>query len=297
MVAPIVNIKYLCLITAALTLGASHASSHPIEEPNHTAIGHVLSGSEHLVLLVVIGVVTGCLMLTRKRPQVLAGNIGLIGFIVYETYSHASASSLLQGLEFFVVATIISLIAWRGVYLCVPVIRWIVKSFRPISHRYLCLADNYIGFPDAKAHCDIPCKIYDPAVATISALSVIRLIDIINETLAAGDQGSADFQNTMSRCVQRKEEESEKLKQEVRIIWGDYFKEPQFESFPELHELTHKIMMLASAAKQKVDREEALTLLESVNTFSEIFWATKGVDTERKTAPYPPSLEVVRPKL
>lgn len=31
------------------------------------------------------------------------------------------------------------------------------------------------------AHCDIPCKIYDPAVAQVSALSVVRLMDIIAE--------------------------------------------------------------------------------------------------------------------
>ncbi|MFL2733206.1 MAG: superoxide dismutase [Ni], partial [Gammaproteobacteria bacterium] len=31
------------------------------------------------------------------------------------------------------------------------------------------------------AHCDIPCKIYDPIVIQIAALTVVRIIDIIEE--------------------------------------------------------------------------------------------------------------------
>ena len=37
---------------------------------------------------------------------------------------------------------------------------------------------------DAHAHCDIPCKIYDPSTAQIAALTVIRMIDIIEEAIA-----------------------------------------------------------------------------------------------------------------
>ena len=55
-------------------------------------------------------------------------------------------------------------------------------------------------------------------------------------------------------------------------------------------------MMLASATKQGTDRKKAEELLELTNQFAEIFWTTKEVETERKIAPYPPSLAVVRPK-
>ena len=34
--------------------------------------------------------------------------------------------------------------------------------------------------PKAYAHCDIPCKIYDPA-AQYAVLSVIRIIDLLKE--------------------------------------------------------------------------------------------------------------------
>jgi len=34
---------------------------------------------------------------------------------------------------------------------------------------------------DVKAHCDIPCAVYDPAVAQYAALSVLRFLDLIGE--------------------------------------------------------------------------------------------------------------------
>tara|TARA_B100000214_G_C23940750_1_gene615610 strand:+ start:447 stop:1037 length:591 start_codon:yes stop_codon:yes gene_type:complete len=191
----------------------------------------------------------------------------------------------------------VSLVSWRIAYFAIVGSFGLRKRFNNVVFKTIELIDGIKKFPVARAHCDIPCKIYDPYIATVSALSVVRLIDIMEETQSKGDSSSGDFQNTMSRCIQRKEEESEKLKQEIRIIWGDYFKEPQLEKHPEIHNLVHEIMILASATKQTVDREKGLKLLESVNKFAEIFWSTKDIETEKKIAPYPPSLEIIRPKL
>ncbi|MEM9305270.1 MAG: superoxide dismutase, Ni, partial [Pseudomonadota bacterium] len=126
-------------------------------------------------------------------------------------------------------------------------------------------------------------------------LSVVRLMDIMAE--AAGKPAGLDQANTISRCVMRKEEEAEHVKQEIRVIWGDYLKQPQFERFPNAHELVHRIMLKASACKQGVDRADGVALVDLVNEFADLFWATKGVATERKVCPYPPALEVVRPVL
>ena len=158
------------------------------------------------------------------------------------------------------------------------------------------LLDRVLGVEEVAAHCDIPCKIYDPSTAQIAALSVVRLMDIMHETAGKGDSGLA-HQNTIARCVFRKEEEAEKVKHEIRIIWGDYLKAPQFEAHPNAHDVAHKIMLKASACKQETNRADGEALVELVNEFAEIFWATKGVETERKTCPYPPSMEVVRPVL
>ena len=157
--------------------------------------------------------------------------------------------------------------------------------------------DAVTDIPTAGAHCDIPCKIYDPAVAQIAALSVVRLMDIMGEAAAGAETLSLDAQNTIARCVLRKEEEAEKVKQEVRVIWGDYFKTPQIDAFPEIHDLTHRIMQKASACKQGTTRADGEELVELVNRFAEIFWQTKDVKTERHGCPYPPNLPTVYPVL
>ncbi|MEM7542276.1 MAG: superoxide dismutase, Ni [Pseudomonadota bacterium] len=161
-------------------------------------------------------------------------------------------------------------------------------------HAILRSLDHVSPLETVSAHCDIPCKIYDPSTAQIAALTVVRMIDLIEETEA---NGSASSLNSMVRFISVKEEHGIKCKDEIRIIWGDYFKAPQLEKFPEIHELTHNIMMLASQCKQTVDRDKALSLVEQVNRFAEIFWATKDVATKRSVCPYPPALEVVYPDL
>ena len=147
---------------------------------------------------------------------------------------------------------------------------------------------------NAYAHCDIPCKIYDPAVSLVAALSVVRLTDIL---LEIDDLSSLDSQSNLARVVVQKEDEAQKVKDEVNIIWGDYFKEPQLEAFPETHEIVHGIMRLGSKCKQEVSREAAEELLRELNRFVDIFWKTKDIETKTVIAPYPPALPMVVPIL
>ncbi|MEM1145291.1 MAG: superoxide dismutase, Ni [Pseudomonadota bacterium] len=164
-------------------------------------------------------------------------------------------------------------------------------------HKLLSAADKLADIPTADAHCDIPCKIYDPISAQIAALTIVRMVDLIHDLKDSGSDDPIAFANSMSRFVATKEEHGVKVKEEVRVIWGDYFKAPQMEKFPEIHDLSHSIMLLASASKQHVDRDKAVELVEKVNRFAEIFWATKGVEVKRRECPYPPSLELVYPDL
>ncbi|MCP4969512.1 MAG: superoxide dismutase, Ni [Arcobacter sp.] len=143
-----------------------------------------------------------------------------------------------------------------------------------------------------KAHCDVPCGIYDPISAQIAALSVIRMVDLM-EALEKSD--SLEYINTISRHVSVKEEESEKVKHEIRVIWGDFIKPPMVEKYPNVHALAHNIMALASANRQHVSKAKALELLEAVNEFAEIFWALKEVKTKRVKANYLPNEEIVVP--
>ena len=146
----------------------------------------------------------------------------------------------------------------------------------------------------AHAHCDIPCKIYDPVVSLVAGLSVVRLTDIL---LELENIDSMSGQAQLARIVGQKEIEAQKVKDEVNIIWGDYFKEPQLTDYPEVHNIVHGIMRLGSQCKQEVSKDAAEALVNALNGFADIFWKTKGVETQRVVAPYPPALPVIVPIL
>ena len=148
---------------------------------------------------------------------------------------------------------------------------------------------------DVSAHCDIPCAVYDPGVAQYAALSVVRFLDLIGE-MPENIESKKDLAH-LSRLVQQKEDHAIEVKEAVRIIWGDYFKEPQMEKFPEIHDLTHSIMMIASKCKQDIDRQNGIDLVEKVNRFAEIFWATKDIQTETKKSLNPPHMDIIVPVL
>jgi len=163
-------------------------------------------------------------------------------------------------------------------------------------HKLIKNLDKKIAFAEVSAHCDIPCKIYDPSAAQIAVLTMIRMVDLLQELQSVGII-NATSQAEFQRLITQKEEHGVKVKQEIATIWGDYIKAPQLEAFPELHELTHSIMLLSSKAKQTVNKEVSLELLAKVNRFAEIFWESKGVATYTATCPYPPQQSVVYPDL
>lgn len=136
------------------------------------------------------------------------------------------------------------------------------------------------------AHCDIPCGIYDPHSAQIAALTVLRMLELLNDSKDTHD---------ISRYTVVKEEHAEKCKNEVRIIWGDFFKEEDLNS--ELNALVHRIMELASKAKQGKAIKQGEELVEAVNQFAEIFWSKKGVKTKRVAAPYKVEAQITIPEL
>ena len=153
--------------------------------------------------------------------------------------------------------------------------------------------DDKFSFEEAKAHCDVPCGIYDPIVAQINALTVVRMMDL----MAALEGSGVSYDNSMSRYVAVKEDHAEKAKHEIRVIFGDFINNAHIEAHPELPALFHKIMKLGGKARQTADRENGVAFVEAINEFAEIFWAVKGVATKKAKAPYAPALEVVYPDL
>ena len=122
-----------------------------------------------------------------------------------------------------------------------------------------------------RAHCDVPCGIYDPAEALLAAKTVARMVKLIDGV--EGDDTAA--RNKFTRCVTVKEQHAEKVKKEVQVIWSDYFKPVHLEAHPDLHTKVWNLLKLAGENKQHIDAALAAKLEASVKEFSDIFWATK----------------------
>ena len=132
--------------------------------------------------------------------------------------------------------------------------------------------DSVLGIREVSAHCDIPCGIYDPISAKIGAQTVLKMAVRI-EAL-----DSSEDVNTYSRYVSVKEEHAQSVKNELNILWSDYFKPEHLADHPNLHELFWNANKLAGANKQGVSSDSAKQLVEAVDEIANIFWATKGVE-------------------
>ena len=157
--------------------------------------------------------------------------------------------------------------------------------------------DKFHPFPEAKAHCDIPCGIYDPTPAQIDALTVVRMMDLMAGLATGDEKPRIEYHNSIERYIAVKEEHAEKAKHEIRVIWGDFIKDTHIEKYPELPGLVHKIMQLGSKSRQTADRANGLAFVDAINQFAEIFWSIKDVKTKKAKAPYAPNLEMVYPDL
>ncbi len=139
----------------------------------------------------------------------------------------------------------------------------------------------------ANAHCDGPCGVYDPADARIKAEAVLSMTKKILALSppAAGDTAAwAAYLNTMSRYVAIKEEQAHKAKEELLVLWTDYFKPAHLEKYPDLHNTFWQAAKLCSACKVEVNLDHAEELMSTMKTIHDIFWATKGRDVPYYTA-------------
>lgn len=123
------------------------------------------------------------------------------------------------------------------------------------------------------AHCDVPCGIYDPKPAQIAAATVLKMVEKI-ETLPKENPSVVD-RNNFVRMVWTKEEHARKCKEELLILWTDYFKPEHLDKFPNLHETFWKAAKLCSKNKQSVDIQAAKDLVKAVDEIAEMFAASK----------------------
>ena len=120
----------------------------------------------------------------------------------------------------------------------------------------------------ARAHCDLPCGVYDPAQARIEAESI--------KAIAEKYQANEDPE-FRTRALIIKEQRSELVKHHLWVLWTDYFKPPHFKKYPQLHQLVNEATKLAGASgtKSSADPQVAQELLDKIDEIAKIFWETK----------------------
>lgn len=125
----------------------------------------------------------------------------------------------------------------------------------------------------AYAHCDIPCGIYDPKPAQIAAATVLKMVQLIKDI--PQDDPSMENRNKFVRCVLTKEEHARKCKEEILILWTDYFKPEHFEKYPDLTDKIKAATKLCSENKQHIDEDKAQELVKAVDEIAAVFAETK----------------------
>ena len=123
-----------------------------------------------------------------------------------------------------------------------------------------------------RAHCDLPCGVYDPEQARIEAESVFRLQEKY--------QGSEDAVYR-ARAVHIKEERAELVKHHLDVLWHDYFKPEHLEAVPNLHELFWNANKQVSKVKASTDLADAKKLLEMIDDVDAAWKATGGNEKTR----------------
>lgn len=151
--------------------------------------------------------------------------------------------------------------------------------YTSIMKRLLFVVTKILPKKIAYAHCDIPCGIYDVKPAQIAAATVLKMVEkiITPPTMDTKDPVSVrNFHNAMTRYVMVKEEHAKKCKEELLILWTDYFKPEHLDMFPRLHELFWKTAKLCSKNKQEVSIESAQALVKVVDEIAELFAKSKS---------------------
>lgn len=148
-------------------------------------------------------------------------------------------------------------------------------------NKILATLANTQNIEDVSAHCDGPCGVYDPASARIAAEAALSMTKKLLDAGAASDVAA---QNTQSRFIAIKEQQAHLAKEELLVLWTDYFKPPHLEEYPDLHEKFWNAAKLCSAVKVEVSLEKAEALMAAIEDIHNIFWATKGRDVTYYTA-------------
>jgi nickel superoxide dismutase len=124
----------------------------------------------------------------------------------------------------------------------------------------------------ARAHCDLPCGVYDPEQARIEAESCFRIMEKY--------QANTD-ETFRARAIGIKEERADLVKHHLDVLWHDYFKPEHVEKVPNRHDLFWKATKAASKVKASVDPADGKALLDLIDEVDAAWMATGGEEKTR----------------
>ena len=145
--------------------------------------------------------------------------------------------------------------------------------------RLLARLDRQNPAPVASAHCDGPCGVYDPASARIAAeaaVSMTKKLLALEVPDASDKEAYVKYHNTFARYVAIKDEQAHLGKEELLVLWTDFFKPHHLEANPEIHEVFWKAAKLCSTVKVHVSLEAANELMDTMEQVHDLFWNTKN---------------------
>jgi nickel superoxide dismutase len=99
---------------------------------------------------------------------------------------------------------------------------------------------------------------------------------MVKKAMEIGEESTPDNDNNFIRMVMTKEKHAERVKRELAILWGDYFKPEHLKTFPELHDKIWQALKQASAVKQHLSVEECDKLIAQVSEIADIFAKSKS---------------------
>lgn len=122
------------------------------------------------------------------------------------------------------------------------------------------------------AHCDVPCGIYETDTMTHAADTCRRMVEKFEEL---GDTSEPEHMNQFVRIVQTKEKHAQLCKDQLYILWSDYFKPEHLEKFPDLHDKFWQAAKQCGKVKQTLSLEECDKLIEQVHGIAHMFADSK----------------------
>ncbi|MCY3804405.1 MAG: superoxide dismutase, Ni [Candidatus Saccharibacteria bacterium] len=118
-------------------------------------------------------------------------------------------------------------------------------------------------FKIVDAHCDGPCGHYETDTLKNSALTCLKLAKKLLDLTPSEAQ--------YIRLIMLKEEHAQICKQQIYILWSDYFKAHHYQANPQLHNQLYIMAQQCSLIKQNADIKIVEDFINQIEALDKIF--------------------------